>query len=49
VNTMAPARPASARPEWGPANHDPDNPFSFEATQQALDLRDASGQLPEDN
>lgn len=45
MNTLAPARPT----DWGPANHDPENPFSFEATRQALDLRDAFGILPEDN
>ncbi|MER7560311.1 hypothetical protein ABTZ46_25440 [Nocardioides sp. NPDC126508] len=39
--------------EWGPASHDPDNPHSVEntiaAVQQALDLRDNGGQLPDDN
>jgi len=36
-------------PEWGPAMHDPDNPYSLEAVQQALDLRDNGGQRPDDN
>ncbi|MER6937799.1 hypothetical protein ABTX24_03745 [Nocardioides sp. NPDC127514] len=39
--------------EWGPASHNPDNPHSVEntiaAVQQALDLRDNGGQLPDDN
>lgn len=39
--------------EWGPASHDPDNPYSVEntiaAVQQALDLRDNGGQQPDDN
>lgn len=34
---------------WGPANHNPESPASFEATQQALDLRDAAGFAPDDN
>jgi hypothetical protein len=36
-------------PEWGPASHDPDNPNSYEAVQQALDLRDNGGPRPDDN
>ena len=40
-------------PEWGPASHDPENPFSHEATtravQRALDLRDNGGPRPDDN
>jgi hypothetical protein len=34
---------------WGPANHNPENPASFEAVAQALDLRDTAGFAPEDN
>ncbi|GGO87812.1 MULTISPECIES: hypothetical protein [Nocardioides] len=34
---------------WGPANHNPENPTSFEAVAQALDLRDTAGFAPEDN
>jgi hypothetical protein len=36
-------------PEWGPASHDPENPSSYEAVQQALDLRDNGGPRPDDN
>jgi hypothetical protein len=36
-------------PEWGPAAHDPSNPFSHEAIQAALDLRDNNGPRPDDN
>lgn len=36
-------------PDWGPAMHNPENPRSFEAVQQALDLRDKAGFRPEDN
>ena len=36
-------------PEWGPAQYDPENPQSTEAVQAALDLRDNSGQRPDDN
>ena len=36
-------------PDWGPANHNPENPFSFEAVQQALDLRDDVSTPPDDN
>jgi hypothetical protein len=35
--------------DWGPASHDPDNPHSVEAVQEALDLRDKGGHPPEDN
>jgi hypothetical protein len=35
--------------EWGPANHDPENPFGHAATVAALDRRDAGGDRPEDN
>lgn len=34
---------------WGPAMHNPENPSSFEATAQALDLRDEVGIIPGDN
>ena len=40
-------------PEWGPAQHNPDNPRSHEnisqAVQASLDLRDNGGQRPDDN
>jgi len=40
-------------PEWGPAQHNPDNPRSHEAISEAvqasLDLRDNGGQRPDDN
>lgn len=35
--------------EWGPANHDPENPMSREAVQASLDSRDNGGLRPEDN
>jgi hypothetical protein len=35
--------------EWGPAMHDPENPFSHLATQEALDHRDAGDDQPDDN
>jgi hypothetical protein len=36
-------------PDWGPASHHPDNPLSYEAVQESLDLRDNGGQRPDDN
>ena len=40
-------------PDWGPANHNPDNPRSYEnlsqAVQASLDLRDNGGERPDDN
>jgi hypothetical protein len=40
-------------PDWGPAAHDPENPYSAEhardALQRALDRRDNGGQRPDDN
>ena len=40
-------------PEWGPAQHHPENPHSHEAiaaaVQASLDLRDNGGQRPDDN
>ena len=36
-------------PEWGPAQHDPENPRSHEAVQASLDLRDNGGLRPDDN
>ncbi len=36
-------------PDWGPANHDPDDPRSREAVQASLDLRDNGGERPDDN
>ena len=35
--------------DWGPASHDPDNPFGHPATEAALDRRDAGDDLPDDN
>jgi hypothetical protein len=35
--------------EWGPAIHDPENPFGHPATEAALDHRDADADLPDDN
>ncbi|WP_203337872.1 hypothetical protein [Nocardioides limicola] len=35
--------------EWGPANHNPENPHSVEATQAAIDQRDNDGLRPDDN
>ena len=36
-------------PDWGPAQHDPDNPQGKQAVQAAIDLRDNGGQRPDDN
>ena len=40
-------------PDWGPAQHHPDNPRSHEnvqaALQASLDLRDNGGERPDDN
>jgi len=36
-------------PEWGPAKNSPDNPYSQDAVQAALDLRDNGSQRPDDN
>lgn len=40
-------------PDWGPAQHHPENPYSHEnvaaAVQRSLDLRDNGGQRPDDN
>jgi hypothetical protein len=35
--------------DWGPANHQPDNPHSQQALQASLDLRDNGGRRPDDN
>jgi hypothetical protein len=35
--------------DWGPANHQPENPHSQQAIQASLDLRDNGGRLPDDN
>lgn len=37
------------RSEWGPANHNPDNPTSVEATRAALEDREFLGERPDDN
>jgi hypothetical protein len=34
---------------WGPANHQPENPYSQEALQASLYLRDNGGERPDDN
>ncbi|MEI2712555.1 MAG: hypothetical protein V9G04_04465 [Nocardioides sp.] len=34
---------------WGPAAHNPDNPYSYESVQARLDARDASAPRPDDN
>lgn len=39
----------SSYPDWGPASHLPENPFSREAIQASLDQRDMSGDRPDDN
>ncbi|MGO4258367.1 hypothetical protein [Marmoricola sp. RAF53] len=40
-------------PDWGPAKHNPESPYSQQAQQgalqAALDLRDNGGQRPDDN
>ena len=36
-------------PEWGTAMHNPENTYSHEAVQAALDLRDNGAQRPDDN
>jgi hypothetical protein len=36
-------------PDWGPANHQPENPHSHEAVQASLDLRDNGAERPDDN
>ena len=35
--------------EWGPAMHDPENPFGHPATQAALGHRDVGDDRPDDN
>lgn len=35
--------------EWGPSRNDPESPHSHQAVQAALDLRDSSGERPDDN
>lgn len=35
--------------EWGPASHDPANPFSVEATSTMLEEIDRFGERPDDN
>jgi hypothetical protein len=35
--------------EWGPAMHDPENPFGHAATEAALGRRNAATERPEDN
>lgn len=36
-------------PDWGPSRNDPENPWSRQALQESLDLRDHGGPVPEDN
>ena len=35
--------------DWGPAHHDPENPYGHAATQAALDRRTTADDLPDDN
>jgi hypothetical protein len=35
--------------DWGPANHQPENPHNQQAIQASLDLRDNGGRRPDDN
>ena len=50
INTARIKDAALARTlEWGPASHDPENPFGQPATVAALDRRDAGDDLPDDN
>lgn len=35
--------------DWGPAIHDPENPYGRPATQDALDGRDGLIDRPDDN
>ena len=35
--------------DWGPANHQPENPHSQQALQASLDLQDNGGPSPDDN
>jgi hypothetical protein len=35
--------------DWGPAIHDPENPFGHPATEAALDRRDVHAERPDDN
>ena len=35
--------------DWGPANHQPENPHNQQAIQASLDLRDNGGHRPDDN
>jgi hypothetical protein len=47
---VLPSAPTSARTlDWGPASHDPENPFGHAATEAALDRRDAAADRPDDN
>jgi hypothetical protein len=46
---LLPDRELARTLEWGPAIHDPENPFGHPATQAALGHRDAGADLPDDN
>ena len=36
-------------PDWGPAQHRPEEPRDSQAVQASLDLRDNGGERPDDN
>jgi hypothetical protein len=47
--TLATLDAAARSLEWGPAMHDPENPFGHAATEAALDRRNTGLDLPDDN
>jgi hypothetical protein len=47
--TAMPTQYLSRTLEWGPAIHDPENPFGQAATEAALDRRDAADDQRDDN
>ena len=53
INTIRKTRSSSVYDmypdDWGPANHQSENPHSQQAVQASLDLRDNGGQRPDDN
>ena len=36
-------------PDWGPARNNPEYPYSHQAVEAALALRDDAGERPDDN
>jgi hypothetical protein len=42
-------QPLARTLDWGPAIHDPENPFSHPATEAALDRRDTGADAADDN